>query len=411
MNQAFSLAMSENRDTREEVSKNYFGSFATDKILHGTALQSICSDHVRMTKRRRWPSYMTQSFIDQDVDEKTILALLKTLEENTKSVQKYVQLKAKYFGYNRLLSYDLRTPWLSKSPWNQDWSAVKTSIIKEFDGFDGEFGNYVMDLFSNRRIDSEDRPGRAGVGFCCTCYEKKTAFVFLTYNDTLNDACIIAHELGHGIHSHCMISKLDFLNAYSLSYCIAETGSIFGELLFTEQLLRECDTDELRLEILGRVLDRFYSSTFWIGCWTFFEQRIYDEIESGEIINANKACKIWRDIRHKIYGDTIEWTENTEFEWARMNNLFEPNFRFYNYSYVFAQLLVFGLYEDYKENPSNFSERFKRLLSRGGSMSPRDQIAELGYDITKPDFWILVINRAEYFLNDLQKLLQDLHEP
>ena len=93
-----------------------------------------------------------------------------------------------------------------------------------------------------------------------------------------------------------------------------------------------------------------------------------------------------------------------------MNNLFEPNFRFYNYSYVCAQLLVFALYEDYKENPSNFSERFKRLLSRGGSMSPRDQIAELGYDITKPDFWILVINRAEYFLNDLQKLLQDLHE-
>jgi len=405
MNQVFSLAMSENRDTREEISREYFSSFARDKLLHGTALQSICSDHVNMTKRRKWPSYMTQSLIDQDVDDDTISTLLRTIEENTQSVQKYINLKAKYFGYDRLPSYDLRAPWFPKSLWNKDWSSVMTSVIRAYDEFDSEFGNYVRGLFSNRRIDSENRPGRAGVGFCMPCYEKKTAFVFLTYNDTLNDAYIIAHELGHGIHSHYMIKHLNVLNALSTSYCIAETGSIFGELLFTEQVLKECETDELRLEILGKVLDRFYSMTFWIGCWTFFEQRVYEAIENRVVLNADRACEIWREIRHKIYGDTIEWTENTEFEWARMGNLFLPNFRFYNYTYIFAQLLVFGLHEEYKRETSDFKERFKQLLSRGGSMSPRDQISELGYDITKPDFWTLGIKRAEHFLDDLKKLL------
>ncbi|MFW9795348.1 MAG: M3 family metallopeptidase [Candidatus Thorarchaeota archaeon] len=405
MNQAFSLAMSEKRETREEISRKYFGSFASDKLIHGTALQSICSDHVSMTKRRKWPSYMTQSFIDQDVDEDTISTLLKTLEENTQSVQKYIKLKMKHFGYDRLLNYDLRAPWLSKSPWNRDLSSVKTAIIKAFDRFDEEFGNHVRDLFANRRIDSEDRPGRAGLGFCASSYEKKTSFVFITYNDTLNDAYILAHELGHGIHSHYMYNNLNILNGLSFSTCIAETGSIFGELLLTDQLLRECDSDELRLEILGRILDRFYSTTFWISQWTFFEQRAYEAIENGEILNADKACEIWRAIRTKIYGDTIEWTENTEFEWARVANLFFPNFRFYNYSYSFGQLLVFAVYEEYKQGSSNFKERFKRFLSRGGSMSPREQIAELGYDITKPDFWTLGIQRAEHFMDDLQKLL------
>jgi oligoendopeptidase F len=405
MNKAFSLLMATDRETRKTVSKSYFGSFARDKLLHGTTLGAICSDHVNMTKRRKWPSYMTQSLIDQDVDEETITTLLKTLEDKTSSVQRYVRLKAKYFGYDRLLDYDLRAPWLSKNLWNKDWSSMKTSIISAYDAFDDEFGSYVRGLFTNRRIDSEDRPGRAGVGFCYPCYEKKTAFVFVTYNDTLNDAYIIAHELGHGLHSHYMINHQSILNSAYFSTCIAETGSLFGELLFTEQLLKECDSDELRLEVLARVLDRFYSMTFYIGRWAFFEQRLYEEIENGGILDVDRACEIWRSVRHKIYGDTIEWTENMDYEWARVSTLFIPNFRFYNYSYCFAQLLVFALYEKFKQRASDFKERFKILLSRGGSMSPKEQIAEMGYDITQPDFWTLGITRAEHFLDDLQKLL------
>ncbi|TFG28048.1 hypothetical protein EU527_17800 [Candidatus Thorarchaeota archaeon] len=405
MNQAFSLLLSENRETREQVSKTYFGSFARDKLLHTTALRTICMNHVHMTKRRNWPSYMTQSLIDQDVDEETISSLLKTLEDGTGSVQKYVRIKAKYLGYDQLLGYDLRAPWFSKTPWNQDWSSVKTTVISAYDEFDDEFGKYVRGLFTNRRIDSEDRPGRAGLGFCFPCYEKKTAFVFITYNDTLNDAYIIAHELGHGIHSHYIMRHNNYLNSVNLSSCVAETGSLFGEILFTEQLLKESDNDELRLEVLARVLDRFYSMTFYIGCWAFFEQNLYNAIENGEAIDVERVCEIWRNVRHKTYGDTIEWTENTEFEWARMGNLFMSNYRFYNYSYSFAQLLVFALYEDFKRGASDFKERFKRLLSRGASMSPREQIAELGFDITKPDFWTLGIKRAEHFLEDLQKLL------
>lgn len=88
-----------------------------------------------------------------------------------------------------------------------------------------------------------------------------------------------------------------------------------------------------------------------------------------------------------------------------MGQLYYPNFRFYNYSYSFAQLLVFALYEEYKRGTSDFKERFKLLLSRGRSMSPKEQIGEMGYDITKPDFWTLGIKRAEYSLDDLRKLL------
>lgn len=403
-NKAFSLLMDENRETRRAVSDAYYGSFARDRLLHVSALRAICVDHIKMTKRRKWPSYMTQSLLDQDVDENSIDALLKTVETESASYQKYIQLKAKYFGQERLQGYDLRAPWLKKAVWNRNWSDMKTSVIQTYQQFDDEIGNFIDGLFKNRRVDSEDCPGRASTAFTFPVFPMKTSYVFFTYNGTLNDAYIVAHELGHSVHSYFTDTTQSVLNT-NYSMCLAETGSIFGELLFTEQLLKECTDDELKLEILAKVLDRFYQWVFHIGLYGLFEIGLFEFIQKGGYLDIEKTRDIWRENRYKIFGDSVEWSENLDYDWVRMGQLFYPNFRFYNYSYSFAQLVVFAFYDDYKENPSDFSERFKRFLSRGSSMSPKDQIAEMGHDITKPDFWKIGIRRAESFLEDLRKLV------
>ncbi|TFG26945.1 hypothetical protein EU528_13645 [Candidatus Thorarchaeota archaeon] len=404
LNKARGLLASDDRETRRIVSEAYYGSFARDKLIHTNALRAICSDHVNMTKRRQWPSYMTQSFIDQDVDEQTIMSLLKTVEDSSSSVQDYIQLKAKHFGYKKLLRYDMPAPWNPKRYWEADWTTAKKTVIQAYATFDDEIGKYVSSLFTDRRIDSEDRPGRSIIpGVCWGVPEKKTSFIFLTYNNSLSNAYTLAHELGHGIHNYFIDKGQTFLNI-DTSMCIAETGSIFGELLLTEHLLKECETDELKTEVLENVVGRFYGTTFNLTAYALFEMSLYDAIMDGQMLDAEKICEIWIATRERIFGDTIEWPVQYDYEWAKVHMLYMPNFRFYNYSYVFAQLLVFALYEDYKENPSNFSERFKRLLSRGCSMSPREQIAEMGYDITKSDFWTLGIKQAERLLDELKRI-------
>ncbi len=406
INKAYSLSKtSDDRETRRIMSKAYYGSFSRDRLLHATALRAICTDHVNMTKRRKWSSYMTQSLIDQDVDEQTIKTLLKTIEDRSASMQKYIRLKAKHFGYERLLRYDLMAPWNIETAWNADWATAKNSVIQAYAAFDDEIGNHVKSLFANRRIDSEDRPGRVGVpGFCWKCPEKQTSLVFLTYGGSLRDVFTLAHELGHAVHNHFIQEHQTILNT-DASVCMAETGSIFGELLLSEELLRKCDTDELRSEVLDNILSRFYMNSFHAGAFALFEMSLYEAILTGQVLDAERICEAWRDAARRIYGDSIEWTANLDYEWARMPTLYYPSFRFYNYSYSFAQLLVFALYEDYKQNPLDFKERYKRLLSRGSSMSPRDQVAEMDFDITRPDFWNLGISRAEILLDELQRLL------
>jgi oligoendopeptidase F len=103
----------------------------------------------------------------------------------------------------------------------------------------------------------------------------------------------------------------------------------------------------------------------------------------------------------------VDWdaAEYMEYEWARVPHFYMANFRFYNYSYSFAQMLVFALYEAYKEGGEDFAERFKKLLGVGGSKSPHDQLLEFGYDIADPKFWELGAKQADRFLKQLNDLL------
>jgi oligoendopeptidase F len=403
LNEVNALRGSDDRETRRIASESFFGCFAKSKLIQATVLRAICADHVNMTRRREWSSYMTQSLMDNDLDEETIRTLLRTLEDESPSLQKYIRTKAEHFGFKRLPRYDMLAPWNEKSYWNADWTAVKTTIIQAYASFDDEIGKHVRGLFTDRRVDSKPGPGRLGTGgFCSGVYEKQTSFVFLTYNGMLNNGYTLAHELGHSVHYYFMQKSQPFLNTDAPT-CLAEIGSIFGELLFTEQLLNECDTAELRAEVLENVVGRFYGMSFNMGASALFEIGLYEAIMSGDMLDAEKICEIWRAARERMYGDSVEWTPNLDYEWARLSTLFRPNFRFYNYSYSFAQLIVFALYEDYKQNTSDFTERYKQLLSRGGSMSPKDQIAEMGHDITKPAVWKLGIRRAEHFLAELQE--------
>ncbi|MFW9909830.1 MAG: M3 family metallopeptidase, partial [Candidatus Thorarchaeota archaeon] len=286
----------------------------------------------------------------------------------------------------------------------KNWSEVKSSVIKAYRSFDDEIGDFVSELFDNHQVDYVDRPGRVNLKFCYPSFKKKTAFVFFTYTGIMNDAYVAAHEIGHAVYSYFTDTNQRLLNR-DYSSCIAETGSIFGELLLTEQLVKDCDTNELRIEILAKVLDRFYQLAFHTGIWALFERDVYEFIESGGYLDADKACEIWRENRHKLYGDNVDWVKNSEYEWPTWGQLFRPNFRFYNYTYCFAQMVVYALYNDFKRGESDFNERFKTLLSRGGSMSPREQLAELGYDITRPGFWQLGIKQADTFLDDLRRLI------
>jgi oligoendopeptidase F len=400
------LRISTNREVRKKASYTLYKMFHDEKTLYAYALRSICTDHVSMSRLRKEPSTMTQSFLAQDVDENTIESLLTAIEGTIEQYHEFLELKAKTMGLEKLAGYDVIAPIITESSWSFDWTEAKSLAIEAFASFDEEFGSIVKDMFNGKRVDAANRKGKRPGAFCAPWYDKKKCFVHTTYNGTYTELSVLAHELGHAVQGHYAFRDQSALNR-SPGSCLAEMGSVFGELLLAEEMLDKSETKEQRIEILGDLLSRYFYVVHYVCIRVIFEKNIYQYIEEGKLIDADTACELWKDARYKIFGDSVDWdeAEYMEYEWARIPHFYKANFRFYNYSYSFAQMLVFALYEAYKEGGPEFAERFKTLLGIGGSMSPHDQLLEFGYNIADPSFWELGAKQADRFLKELRELL------
>ncbi len=398
------LRLDADRDVREMATLTLYKSYADDSMMHGLALKSICSDHVMMTQRRGLPSTMTQSLLDQDVEESAIDALLTTIEETSSVFQEFLKLKAKFFGTKKLLGHDVIAPWTNDPIWSFEYSKARDIIVDSFKSFDSELGDVVENMFTNHRIDAANRVGKRGGAFCAGWYSDKKSYVFMNFNKSLRDAAILAHENGHAAQHHLIYNSQTPLN-YRSSSCMAECGSIFGELLLTDKILSISKTDGQRMEALSGTLNDYFYVVYYVGTRALFERTLYDVIEDGRNLDAELACELWTAAKNKIFGDAVDWTPYMEYEWARIPHFFFPNFRFYNYSYSFAQMLVYAVYDEYKRGEADFNNRFKCLLATGSSLSPKQQIAQFGYDLDDPGFWKMGPRQADRLLSELKKLI------
>jgi oligoendopeptidase F len=226
----------------------------------------------------------------------------------------------------------------------------------------------------------------------------------LSYNKKLGDVFTLAHENGHAVHAY-LGSRAQKPSNYAIGSCIAECGSIFGELLLTERLLSATKNKQERQAILAKVLDEFGMTAFQVSARVFFEKSLYEAIEHGEFLDGETICRYWVAGRDKIYGDTVDWLDVMKWEWTMKPHYYLANYRFYNYPYVFAQLFVFALYRLYKEQGKAFVPKLKALLSAGSSKSPLQLGKEIGFDISAEDFWQKGMDQAADFIRMLERVL------
>ena len=271
--------------------------------------------------------------------------------------------------------------------------------------FDEDYAFAVKDMFARNHIDSSPRFGKQNGAFCSSWYNGKSAFILDNFNETLRDIYTLAHELGHATHDYYFERSQTILNG-NIPMIVAETASIFGELLLTDLLLSQAKSDEEKKTIICRVLDGAGMTTFQVTARAWFEQDLYDTIKREEYLDYKTICNYWTTARDKIYGDTVEWFDEMEAEWTMKPHYYMANSRFYNYPYVYAQMFVYALYQKYLEEGEEFVPKFKKILSAGSSISPIAIGKIVNLDITDPDFWKLGMKQYEHFVKELEQIVK-----
>ncbi len=330
--------------------------------------------------------------VANDVPDEAVDALLDVVAEKASVFHDYFKLKAKALGDQsngddgRLSRYDLYAPIRPKdaAPDAADrveYSDAAELVLQTFSRFDEGFGQQALRVFSENHIDAPPRVGKKGGAFCATLLPSQTPWVLLNYSGKLRDVATLAHELGHAVHS--MMAEDHSILTQHPCLPLAETASVFSEILVSERLLGECDEPAARMELLASSIDDIYATVMRQAFFVRFERDAHEAVAQGGSIPD--LTKIYKDNLALQFGDAVDVPDVFAEEWMAIPHIYAMPF--YCYAYSFGQLLVLALYSRFRKEGEAFKPGYLRLLAHGGSERPRRILEEVGVDMSDRDFW------------------------
>ncbi len=331
-------------------------------------------------KLRHFPSAIAVRNVANDIPDAAVDALLTVARENVGVFQRYFKLKAGWLGMEKLRRYDIYAP-LAESDKVVEYDEAVHMVLDTFADFEPQVARHAQRVFDQNHIDSEVRKGKRGGAFCSTVLPSLTPWVLVNYAGKVRDVATLAHELGHAIHS--MLAEKHSVLTQHPTLPLAETASVFSEILLTDRLLNE-ETDPLvRRELLAAAVDDMYATVMRQAFFVLFELDAHQAIMENK--SADELHELYMANLRQQFGDSVELGEEFKYEWVSIPHIYHTPF--YCYAYSFGQLLVLALYRRYQQEGDAFKSGYLKLLSYGGSARPQEILEEAGIDMTDPAFW------------------------
>jgi oligoendopeptidase F len=332
------------------------------------------------TDLRHYQNPMAPTALKDELPIAALEAMMDATERNADIIQQYFKLKANALGITDFSSHDLLAP-LNASPTSYSFEQGKDLVLESFARFHPQAESLARDFFDQKRIDIMPRPGKRGGAFCSSFDPRDSAFLLLNFNSRLDDVFTLAHELGHGLHAE--LSRSQQPANFGHSTPLAETASIFCEMLVMDNLSQKAD-HATRRELLANQIEKAAGTVFRQVQITRWEQLAHQERQAG-IVSSERYNELWLQTCKVIYGDAVTMPETDGTMWSGIPHVF--SYRFYCYSYAFGNLLVFALYQRYKQEGPAFAAKYLEFLSSGESASPQELMQRLGVDLNDPNFW------------------------
>jgi oligoendopeptidase F len=391
-------AFSPRADLREATYRELYRAYEAEAPILGQIYVNRVRDwHNEHVGLRGYSSPIAVRNIDNDIPDSAVAALLSVSRANAPLFQRYFRLKAGWLGMPRLRRYDLYAP-LAASDREVPYGEAVQQVLDTFSDFHPLFARQAERVFAEGHIDSELRKGKRSGAFCSTLSPRLTPWVLVNYAGKVRDVATLAHELGHAVHS-MLAESHPYLTQHS-SLPLAETASVFGEMLMTDRLLRDERDPLTRREILASAVDDVYATVLRQSYFVLFETEAHAAIQAGQSIED--LSRLYMEMLRKQFGDSVDISPEFQYEWLCIPHLY--NTPFYCYAYSFGQLLVLALYRRFQEEGEKFKPGYLKLLSYGGSARPQQILEEMGIDMTDPAFWQSGFDLVRERIDELERL-------
>ncbi|KGQ21323.2 M3 family oligoendopeptidase [Thermus filiformis] len=383
---------------RREAHRALYGKLLEEAPTLSYIFNAVFQDFLQDLSLRGYDHPLRPTALSDELEVEDILRLLEATEARYGLVEAYYRLKARRLGLEKTPSPDLLAPF-GEEP-RVEFKEAQALVLEAFGRFSPEMAEIAREFFQKRWIDVYPRPGKRGGAFCSGGLPSTHPYVLLNHTDDLDSAHTLAHELGHGVHFY--LARRQRLLNFGATTPLAETASVFAEILLDDLLMERLSTREERATLLANRLEDAIATAFRQVMYTRFELRAVEARKEGAL--APEAFHaLWDEEQRRLYGDGVEWTELDKSAWSGIPHF--VHYRFYTYSYAYGYLLVLALYARYLEEGRAFVPKYLEILAAGESESPEAILRKAGLNPKDPGFWEGSFRVLEGWLKELEGLL------
>ncbi len=389
------------RSRREDAAKSLAEVFEKRLRLFARVHNTLAKEKEIEDRWRKMPTPQHGRHLSNHVEPEVVQALRDAVvAAYPRLSHRYYRLKAKWLGLDKLEIWDRNAPLPIEPPKTVKWDEARRIVTEAYADFDPRMAELSEPFFTRGWIDAGVKPGKAPGAFAHPTVTTAHPYVMLNYMGKPRDVMTLAHELGHGVHQVLAAGQGELLSSTPLT--LAETASVFGEMLTFRALLDRAKTPAERKTLLaGKVEDMINTVVRQIAFYDFESKLHAARREQGEL-TPDDINALWMSIQAESLGDAFNFMPGYERFWA-----YVPHFvhsPFYVYAYAFGDGLVNALYAVYAEGAPGFQDRYFDMLKAGGSKHHKKLLAPFGLDASDAAFWDKGLGMIAGFIDELEAM-------
>ena len=334
------------------------------------------------------------------VEKEVVDALVAAVREAYPRIShRYYALKAKWLGKEKLAHWDRNAPLPEEPSRTINWDEAQDIVMGAYGDFSPRMADIAGQFFAENWIDAPVREGKSPGAFSHPTVPSAHPYVLLNYQGKPRDVMTLAHELGHGVHQVLANAQGPLMAPTPLT--LAETASVFGEMLTFRKLLEQAPSKRERKALLAAKVEDMINTVVRQIAFYSFERKVHEARRDGEL-TSEQLGEIWLDVQRESLGPAIDIRPGYEVFWAYIPHFIHAPF--YVYAYAFGDCLVNSLYAVYEKAEPGFAERYLDMLAAGGTKHHTELLKPFGLDATDPTFWQRGLSVIEGLIDELETL-------
>lgn len=372
------------RDVRQTAATEMTEGLRENNHILTHIFNTLAADKMITDRLRKHSSWVSSMNLHNELQDKTVETLIDSVTSRYDLVNRYYHVKQQLLGVEGLEDFDRYAPLPSLPTKKIDWPSCKETVLSSFAAFSPQMAEIAEMFFSRNWIHAPVGTGKRGGAFAHPCVPEIHPYVLVNYTGNLRDVSTVAHELGHGIHQVLAADQGHFNSDTPLP--LAETASVFAELLVFNSQLELLEDDQERRAFICQKLESIFATVFRQTAMNRFEQLMHEGRRKHGELSSERLSEYWLSTQRAMFGDSVNLSDDYGIWWSYIPHfLSTPG---YVYSYAFGELLVLALYGLYQKEGETFIEKYLELLSRGGSKSPYEMLKTFNIDLDSPEFWL-----------------------